>query len=412
MINLQALQISSNKIYGPLPENIGELRDLKVLNLDNNQMSGQLPESLFSLTNLTSLSLVRNRFNGTLSDSIGSLTKLRSLLLSYNELSGSIPPSIFSLYTSTDLSLAHNKFNGSIPSETATFSSGVDLSYNELTGGLPDSFEHATIPSIYLVGNRLRFCESPTNISSLPPLLACTFGRQRSAWDCGCTSKVFDQCITVPEPLGPCIPCSGPSPSSTLPFECQDGKWVLDLIALGSSAEGSLVIQDGAIVFVIGDIVVPLVTYNGLAGTFNITEGCANLTQVLVNLSDEDIEELYESNQLSKILVSATGARNCSLRGVTVTLSSSGKSCRKVTLSGIESDATTLSSTFAIDSSMCNKKSKVWWIVLVSVVGGIVLLVGAFALLASFHPRVKAWVRPFWTRQKGNRPPISGYDIS
>jgi hypothetical protein len=58
-----------------------------------------------------------------------------------------------------------------------------------------------------------------------------------------------------------------------------------------------------------------------------------------------------------------------------------------------ETTTTTLSGVFKVDTSGCKKKSSTWWIVLVSVLGGVIVLGAIFALLATFTP-LKHIIRP------------------
>ncbi|XP_058198058.1 probable LRR receptor-like serine/threonine-protein kinase At5g48740 [Rhododendron vialii] len=67
LINLQILDLQSNRLQGIVPDSLGELKDLHLLNLENNQLQGTLPLSL----NRESLEV---RTSGNLCLSFSSLT--------------------------------------------------------------------------------------------------------------------------------------------------------------------------------------------------------------------------------------------------------------------------------------------------------------------------------------------------
>ncbi|MED6200839.1 hypothetical protein PIB30_089210 [Stylosanthes scabra] len=50
-----AIDLSSNKISGIIPDVMGELKSLVLLNLSNNMLSGNIPSSLQKLSNLEAL---------------------------------------------------------------------------------------------------------------------------------------------------------------------------------------------------------------------------------------------------------------------------------------------------------------------------------------------------------------------
>ena len=50
--NLQYLDLSYNNLKEPFPKELGNLKNLRVLNLSHNRIAGEIPESLNKLTNL------------------------------------------------------------------------------------------------------------------------------------------------------------------------------------------------------------------------------------------------------------------------------------------------------------------------------------------------------------------------
>ncbi|CAL5393894.1 unnamed protein product [Camellia sinensis] len=86
-----AIDLSSNKFEGEIPEFIGNLKGLQVLNLSNNDLSSRIPSCLGNLTNLESLDLSQNKLSGEIPQQLALLTFLEFLNVSNNNLTGPIP---------------------------------------------------------------------------------------------------------------------------------------------------------------------------------------------------------------------------------------------------------------------------------------------------------------------------------
>ncbi|GKV31130.1 hypothetical protein SLEP1_g39865 [Rubroshorea leprosula] len=86
-----SIDLSSNKLTGPIPEELIFLENLHNLNLSQNHLSGKIPEKIGQMENLESLDFSQNGLSGTIPNSMSNLTKLSHLNLSYNNLSGPIP---------------------------------------------------------------------------------------------------------------------------------------------------------------------------------------------------------------------------------------------------------------------------------------------------------------------------------
>ncbi|OMO80098.1 hypothetical protein CCACVL1_13172 [Corchorus capsularis] len=86
-----AIDLSSNKLGGEIPQDIGKLKLIRVLNLSNNNLIGHIPSSLGELTNLESLDLSGNNLSGEIPQQLGRLNFLAHFNVSYNNLEGPIP---------------------------------------------------------------------------------------------------------------------------------------------------------------------------------------------------------------------------------------------------------------------------------------------------------------------------------
>ncbi|XVE81270.1 hypothetical protein DITRI_Ditri15bG0050200 [Diplodiscus trichospermus] len=88
-----SLDLSNNSFHGRIPEEMRNLKSLKVLNFSYNSFRGPIPLALGNLTNLESLDLSHNYLSGKIPLQLTSLTFLAVLNFSYNQLDGSIPQS-------------------------------------------------------------------------------------------------------------------------------------------------------------------------------------------------------------------------------------------------------------------------------------------------------------------------------
>ncbi|CAK9166550.1 unnamed protein product, partial [Ilex paraguariensis] len=89
---------------------------VNVIDLSSNSLWGEIPEDITKLSTLGTLNLSRNELTGKIPEKIAGLKKLETLDLSCNHLSGPIPPSMSSITTLNHLNLSHNNLCGPIPS--------------------------------------------------------------------------------------------------------------------------------------------------------------------------------------------------------------------------------------------------------------------------------------------------------
>ncbi|MGK7952900.1 MAG: COR domain-containing protein [Xenococcaceae cyanobacterium] len=150
--NLIALNLSNNQLP-VLPDSIANFFNLTTLDLSNNQLVN-LPNSLANLSNLTTLDLSNNQLSN-LPDYLAYISNLTELYLSSNQLAN-LPNSIFNLSNLTILYLSNNQLD-SLPDAFSTLSSltVLDLSDNHLSS-LPDSISTlSNLKELYLSGNSL-----------------------------------------------------------------------------------------------------------------------------------------------------------------------------------------------------------------------------------------------------------------
>ncbi|QDP16886.1 hypothetical protein Tsubulata_009119 [Turnera subulata] len=181
---LRFLDLSHNRISGSLPGSLGQLQNLQSLNLSDNALAGSLPADLVNLQNLVVISLNNNYFSGPLPSGFQAVQVLD---LSSNLINGSLPLG-FGGHSLSYLNISYNRLSGPIPAEfAASFPSNctIDLSFNNLTGEVPDSSVFSNQRSRSYAGNP-GICGNPTrnpcpipaspsplpNVSSSPPAIA------------------------------------------------------------------------------------------------------------------------------------------------------------------------------------------------------------------------------------------------
>ncbi|CEM18764.1 unnamed protein product [Vitrella brassicaformis CCMP3155] len=145
--HLEALTLTSTSFSGPIPEDIGNLRRLRVLEIwDNKKMNGTFPASVTSCRNLTRLKLDGTGLSGLLPDDLGALSRLDELTLANNELSGELPRSLVQLRRLQVLLLTNNRFSGPLPDGLGTKMGNLrqlDVSFNRFSGPVPASLGNA-----------------------------------------------------------------------------------------------------------------------------------------------------------------------------------------------------------------------------------------------------------------------------
>ncbi|KAJ6304511.1 hypothetical protein OIU77_018219 [Salix suchowensis] len=182
LLNLASLSLDQNRLYGPLPQELGKLSKLEQLYVDSNNLtktvpksfdnlksmrrfsvagnnlSGEIPPFIANFTNLTDLYLVGNDFEGELPRGIFNLSGLKILLVSDLNTSLSFPE-IGNLTNMYSLILRNCSLTGGIPDYIGnnwTALNYLDLSFNNLTGSIPQSLKNATfLNRLVLTNNKL-----------------------------------------------------------------------------------------------------------------------------------------------------------------------------------------------------------------------------------------------------------------
>jgi len=139
--NLFRLYLQANSITGEIPSELGNAINLSELYLGGNQLTGSIPPKLIgNLSELTILRLQGNQLSGEISNlNWSNLSKIRWLFLNQNNFSGSIPASLGDLKELSILYLYQNQLTGSIPASLGALPKlrFLNLSSNDLSGPIP-----------------------------------------------------------------------------------------------------------------------------------------------------------------------------------------------------------------------------------------------------------------------------------
>jgi len=96
--NLISLSLGANYLYGPIPPELGELTFLQKLDLGSNQFSGAIPPEIGTMSGLTGLNLSNNPLlTGTIPEQFGNLINLKTFVLIQNNLVDPFPLSMGNL---------------------------------------------------------------------------------------------------------------------------------------------------------------------------------------------------------------------------------------------------------------------------------------------------------------------------
>lgn len=170
-LRLTSFKVSNNSLEGDLPAVLGTYPELKVIDLSLNHLNGFLLPSFFTSTKLTDLNLSGNNFSGPLplqeiqnNPSTGSTQNLSltSLDLAYNSLSGRLLPGISKFHNLVYLNLSNNKFEGSIPDGLPNGLKEFNVSFNNLSGVVPENLRNFPDSAFHPGNSLLTFPNSPS----------------------------------------------------------------------------------------------------------------------------------------------------------------------------------------------------------------------------------------------------------
>ena len=153
---------------GEIPDQLGNLRNLKVLNLHSNNLSGGIPD-LSRITGLEELYLPNNAdynsngskvhdsgLTGGIPTWLNGMTNMKELWLWGNSLSGAVPD-LSGMTSLQKLKLANNDLTGGVPeaSELPPNMTWLIIDRNPLRGTIPDMSSLSRLRLLWLHSNEL-----------------------------------------------------------------------------------------------------------------------------------------------------------------------------------------------------------------------------------------------------------------
>ncbi|AQK46203.1 Putative leucine-rich repeat receptor-like protein kinase family protein [Zea mays] len=242
LAKLEQLYIDSAGLSGPLPSSFSRLTRMKTLWASDNDFTGEIPDYIGSWTNLTELRFQGNSFQGPLpatlsnlvqltslrigdivngsssmifisnmtslntlilrncriSDSLASVNfsqfaKLNLLDLSFNNITGQVPEALVKLNSLSFLFLGNNSLSGSLPSSIGTSLKNLDFSYNQLSGNFPSWTTQNNLQLNLVANNFETNSVLPSGLSCLQRDTPCFLGSPQSASlavDCGSSRSI------------------------------------------------------------------------------------------------------------------------------------------------------------------------------------------------------------------------------
>lgn len=203
-----------------------------------------------------------------------------------------------------------------------------------------------------------------------------------------------------PTPISPppsANACRSSNPDATY-FSCAEGYWVstrpIDLPQLN--------VPSGAKIKFFHNLTTPTIIFTGFASHITSLADIQNLTSIVLSLTSADITILDKAKkdqiQVSLITREVDNAQPTSqtnsvdLSSVRLNLKTKSSGCKRISVEKVKPTKNNITAMFAMNKSKCN----LWWIILISVIGGIIILaVIAIVLAATFIPSFKEQIRPY-----------------
>lgn len=385
------LYMEDMSLDSPLPSGlfapIADKTSSVVLSIkDNPSLTGSIPDALFSVFQRGNVQL--NAQNSSISGSPPTLclpgsTSSVSFVASQTLLSGSIPASWSACAPQlADLDNCPS-LHSAIPSGLLTQSNLLAFTAQNtpLSGTLPQV--GAQLKILNLNATDVVYCSSSSKsaMSNAVGLSSCNL----DVTACGCASSF---------PMCPNVDC--PCPNATKPnddFVCVGGVWT----ASSTNATTLTLPPNAGQVLITGNLTSSSVVFTGLGSTLNVTGYTVNLMHIVIVLTPSEASSLGGNKPLIILISSGSSGNISTTAGVELSAASvtakvtSG--CKKVKAQKVTFDnGKTLGVYLSLDNSGCNT----WWIILVSVVVGVIVLAAiVLVLLVVFCKPFREKVRPY-----------------
>lgn len=157
-----SFDVTHNKLSGELPKSLAQCVALMDLSLQDNQFSGEIPDlsALIHLGERNDFVFGRcyfndNQFSGSFPEWATKHASLSRFTCQNNKLSGEFPSDLSGMAKLEALYASNNKFTGKMPAILPAKIEELDLSYNDLSGAIPNYSEASALSSLFVQGNEL-----------------------------------------------------------------------------------------------------------------------------------------------------------------------------------------------------------------------------------------------------------------
>ncbi|HYG39637.1 MAG TPA: S8 family serine peptidase, partial [Cytophagales bacterium] len=163
------ISLWNNNLYGSIPDEIGDLTELKNLALSFNQINGNLPAGIGNLQKLAVIDLTQNELRGEVPSQIGNCSDLYWLFLNNNKLEGALPEEIGNLGKLEWAFFDANKLSGALPASVKNCDNleWLNLNFNKISS-LPDLNGAKRKFELNVQNNNLTFEHIEPNLAFFP----------------------------------------------------------------------------------------------------------------------------------------------------------------------------------------------------------------------------------------------------
>ncbi|KAL6629656.1 hypothetical protein ACP70R_029421 [Stipagrostis hirtigluma subsp. patula] len=138
--NLADVRLFNNMLSGPLPPELGKHSPLGNLEICNNLLTGVLPDTLCSNKKLYDIVVFNNNFSGVFPASLGECDTLNNIMVHDNSFTGEFPEKVWSDFPDlTTVQIQNNGFTGTLPSVISSNISRIEMGNNRFSGPVPAS---------------------------------------------------------------------------------------------------------------------------------------------------------------------------------------------------------------------------------------------------------------------------------
>ncbi|XP_051124937.1 LRR receptor-like serine/threonine-protein kinase GHR1 [Andrographis paniculata] len=159
---LTVLDLGFNQLRGPLLTSLLTSSTLNELHLGSNNLSGSIDFSpLSNDSNLHVVDLSNNQLSGYFPNGFNSFAGLQVLNVGGNNFSGPFPASISDIPNLNLLDASRNHFTGPLPKNWSDSLQSFNVSYNDLSGVVPEKLRKFPLSSFYPGNSNLQFPNPP-----------------------------------------------------------------------------------------------------------------------------------------------------------------------------------------------------------------------------------------------------------